>query len=259
MSKITRDDNHVPYQNNFFLELANGTFSDKSYIEKFGENGEITTATDPEDIWTQGGTYTFSSAADINTLSSSDNGDTEPITVIGLDSDWNEVEQTITLTGQTPVTLTTSLIRVFRMFNSGTSDLAGTVYCFKSGGTVTGGVPQTTADIRATITNGDNQTLMAIYSVPAGKTAYIFGYHATIARGVASAAFANIKLSIRPFGQVFQVKSTSSLISTGQSVITYDFTVPIIATEKSDIKMTVNEVSATLGISGAFSVILIDN
>ena len=44
----------------WFQRVAEGEFSDYSYMEKFGENNEITTSTDPEDVWDGGGIYTFS-------------------------------------------------------------------------------------------------------------------------------------------------------------------------------------------------------
>jgi hypothetical protein len=240
-----------------YQAIAEGSIQGYSLMEKFGENPVITTGTDPEDVWDGGGIYTFSTAADIDRLSSSDAADTMDITVYGLDENWEEVVQTITLTGQTPVALTTSLIRVYRMVNAGSVDIAGDVYCFKNGA-VTDGVPDVAADIRAIIRNGNNQTLMTVYTVPAGKTGYFWGGYVAISRGVTTA---NVDFTwrARPFGSVFAVKSRIACVSNGNSTWNYTYKSPVALPEKTDILIRAEEVSQTCGVSGGFTVILRDN
>lgn len=237
--------------------IGEGRYPGYSVVEKFGENSEITTATDPADIWDYGGIYTWSTTADIDRLSSSDNSDTQNILVFGLDSNWMAVSQVVTLTGQTPVALSTSLIRVYRMINIGTTDLAGNAYCFVNGST-TGGVPDTPADVRAMIRNGNNQTLMCIYTVPADKTGYLYNGYVTISRGVAAAAAGDFTARARPYGSVFQVKISASCISTGSSAWERNFPVPLELPPKTDILIRCEEVSATIGVSGGFTIVLRD-
>jgi len=50
-------------QNSFYLDIACGCIDGYSTMNKFGENPEIDTDSDPEDIWDYGGVYTFSSSA----------------------------------------------------------------------------------------------------------------------------------------------------------------------------------------------------
>ena len=174
------------FTSDFLLEVAKGNILGHTMINKFGENPDIDTATDPEDMWDAGGTYPFSTSADIDQLSSSDDGDTQEITIIGLDENWEEVTQTKTLTGQTPVTLDTPLIRVYRAWNNGTSDFAGDIYLTTNGAALTLGVPDVASAIRMQVRNGNNQSLMCVYTVPAGKTAFVLTAVAAFTKGARS-------------------------------------------------------------------------
>ena len=43
----------------FMLEVAKGNVVGHSQMNKYGHNPEVTTATDPEDVWSGGGLYEF--------------------------------------------------------------------------------------------------------------------------------------------------------------------------------------------------------
>ena len=68
---------------NFIMQASLGKIEGVSHINKFGMNPQITTASDPEDVWDFEGTYTFSSSANIDSLSSSDAGDSQDVEVTG--------------------------------------------------------------------------------------------------------------------------------------------------------------------------------
>ena len=94
------------------------------------------------------------------------------IQVQGLDANWDLVIQTADLDGTdttTEVELTTPLLRVFRMKVHAEVVLAADLWVGATG------VAAGTA--KAIIQAGNNQTLMAIYTVPAGKTAYMTQYY----------------------------------------------------------------------------------
>lgn len=240
----------------FPLMVAMGLCSDCTQMNKFGENPAVATGTVPEDIWDFGGIYIFSTGADIDSISSADNGDTQEITIIGLDANWDEVTQTIAMTGQTRKALTTALIRVYRAWNANAVDIAGAVFIYENTA-LTDGVPDDTTKIRAMIRDGNNQTLMCIYSVPRGKTAYfISGYVAVSEKTNASAAFS---WRARAFGGVFQVKSKIGLIATGSSTWAYRYGVPVAVPEKADIVIRCEDVSQTVAVSGGFDLILREN
>ncbi len=235
------------------IEIAKGNVDGYSQMNKFGENPAVSAA---EDLWDFGGTYTFSTTADIDKLSSSDDSDTQSITVIGLDANWDEVIQTKTLTGQAKVTLDTPLIRVYRMYNNGSTDIAGVVYCYVDGD-ITAGEPDTDADVRAIINGSSNQTLMCVFTVPRGKTAYFLqGYIGISRRATAATDFAWMA---RPFGGVFRQQSRMSLNSQGSGTWQFRYALPPSVPEKTDIKIRILDTSAVVGVGGGFDVLMVDN
>jgi len=230
---------NINRKKDFLLEVARGNIEGHSFIHKFGEGTDIDSGDGFVDIWDGAGNanadkvYTFSSTADIDTISSSSGSDTVDIEIQGLDTNFALVTQTITLTGQTKATLTTPLIRVFRMKNVGATNLVGQVYCYVDGA-ITAGVPDTSADIRAIIDDGKNQTLMSIYTIPAGKTGYLLKEFASMSKAVASAV-ADIHLAMREFGGVFQLKETLSINTAGNPSFQYEYPIPLVIPEKFDI------------------------
>lgn len=266
MKNLSVDENYKPIQASkepFEFLATSGQVSGVSTLDKFGLNPVIATDTDPEDVWEFGGVYQFSATANITQLSSSDNSDTQDIKIAGIDATGFEVEQTITLTGTTPVTIDTALWRIYRMENEGTTDLSGTIYLATSDATYVSvaGVPDDDADIRAIIDNGNNQTLMAIYTVPKGKVGFLWRgelgmlYTGTVGAGT---NFAKLSYRSRRQGKIFKVKKVVSLINNGDSNYFDDraFKDPIPA--YTDIILRTDEVSETMGIWGTFDILLVD-
>lgn len=218
----------------FNLQVARGQITGHKALFKFGSNPVVDAAL--ETVWSQGGIYAYPSAATVMKVSSSSNNDTalgtgaRTVTVAGLDANYNELSEVITLNGQTEVLTTNSFIRVFRAFvNTAGSGATAAGDIYVGVGVVTAGVPAT---VYAKIPLGANQTLMAVWTVPAGYTAYID-------QGTFSAAGANTNHSIkgqlcfRPFGGVMRVGAELA-ISNGFAL--FDFEFPIAFPEKTDIE-----------------------
>jgi hypothetical protein len=218
----------------FDLQVARGQITGHKTIFKFGNNSDINGSL--ETIWSRGGLYVYPTSAIQMKVSSSSADDTalgtgaRTVSVQGLDQNYNEVAETITLNGQTEVLTTNTFIRVFRAFvitagSGGTA--AGTIYV--GTGTVTAGVPAT---VYAEIALGDNQTTMATWTVPAGYTFFVY-------RGTFSASSNNVsqyilgRFMFRPFGGVFR-NAADVTVNTG--AIQYDFELPLALPEKSDIE-----------------------
>lgn len=247
------------FDRNFLLEVSKGNIPGHSFMHKFGRNPDLDIVDGMADIWDYAPTeptYNYSTIADIDSISSSDGGDLQTVEIQGLDTNWALVTQTATLNGQTRVALGTSLIRVFRMANTDTTDFAGQIYCYVNTA-ITAGVPNDTTKVRAYVDGGNNQTLMAIYTVPAGQTGYLLQGFSSIARKKAAMFLGEFLM--RPFGGVFQLKETFSLHSTGSGSMIYPFPVPLPIPAKTDVTTRADTDTNNVGISAAFDILLVDN
>lgn len=246
---------------NFPIAVSSGALS-PSYKEvyKFGNNPVVGNSL--ETIWSQGGLYSYPGSASTMTVSSSDTNDTSAgtgartVLISGLNGDYVETSETITLNGQTAVTTTNSYLRMNRAVvltaGSGAGN-AGIIYV--GTGTVTAGVP---ANIYTTIAVGVNQTLQAFWTVPANYTAYL--YQVNLSTGNSSNTPASLRVSLvaRPFGGVFNTKELISIID-GDHIQSYNF--PIKFTEKTDIEFRGISSSASVDfdVSASMDLLYIQN
>lgn len=259
VSSISRIGTSEPFE----LQVSRGQIAYHKHVFKFGNNPAVGNSL--ETIWTQGGLYSYPPTASVMTVSSSSTDDASAgtgartVTVYGLDADYNEISELVTLNGQTPVNTTKSYLRVNRMIvrsaGSGGGN-AGEIYT--GTGTVTSGVP---ANVYAIINGiaGSNQTLMALWTVPAGYTAYLLQYDVSNGTTSNTPAVCKLILAVRPFGEVFQSKDVKSL-TTGMHV-EETFSVPPRIEEKSDIEVRAisSSGSVSFDISAAFELIYIKN
>jgi hypothetical protein len=264
---VTNDGNLTVSDNSSGLSIAKGNVTGTSFIHKFGKASDFDAADGFVTVWDgaeDGEPYeamniTYSTTDDIDYLSAEDNGDTQEIEIQGLDVNYDLVVQTKNLTGQTPVALDTPLIRVFRMKNISSTNLASHVFCYVSAGTtVTLGVPQDGAKVRAIIHGEFNQTLMAAFTIPAGKTGYMRDWFAGIAGAKKTSAHV-IHIIARPFGQVFQLKHASAVIAVGTSHLQHNYVEPEIFTEKTDIEIQMSTDEDASAVSAGFDIVLVDN
>ena len=229
---------------NYGLGVAKGQFDDITHIHKFGAvpaMSQNTTGT----IWDiNDTTYPWSSFDTAGTLSipavnASDNG--KSIVLVGLDNDYLELTETVTVSSSGATTTTQSFKRIFRAYvTNGSITNVGDIVVQKGGTTV------------ATIKAGKAQTLMAVYTVPAGKTGYILKGVATCQAG----ADATGDMFVRYFGQdSFRVGHTFEVSGTGGEYL-YDFGVPVKIPAKSDIDVRCSVRSNNARVTAAFDIIL---
>lgn len=254
-SSISRTGKHEPFE----LQVARGQIAFHKTIFKFGFNSDIDDSL--ETVWAEGGLYSYLSSATILKVSSSstadDEGSTgaETVELFGLDADYNEINEIIILDGQTAVNTTKEYLRINRMIvrsagSGGTN--AGVIYA--GTGTVTAGVP---TNKYATVGVGDGQTLMALWTVPVGYTAYVYQTDITVAT-TQNNKYAEIHFVARPFEEVFQIKD-KFVKSEGGHTQLYAF--PLKFEEKTDLEFRAigDSAGADIAISAAMDIIYIKN
>jgi len=237
----------------YFFSVGQGDEINASSILKFGRNTTIPSGT-REDIWDGSSIYPWPATADITHIKSAASGDEGlNIEVQGLDINYALATQEKMLDGAdstTQVALDTALLRVFRMKVKDSTDAASNIECRNVGG----------GTLYAQITAPFNQTLMAIYTVPAGKTAYLTRYYAEINKKTNAAI--EIELYVRPFGEVFQLKHNGIIANGGDAHWDFCFSpnsAPLAISEKSDIKITGLASAAGVDSSAGFDLVMIDN
>jgi hypothetical protein len=253
-SSATRQGAYEPFE----LQVARGQVDGHNALFKFGINGDVGTSI--ETVWAQGGTYVYPAAATVMKISSSSANDASAgtgartIAIFGLDANYNKINETVALNGQTEVNTTNSFLRIFRMYvitaGSGAT-AAGTIYA--GTGTVTSGVP---ANIYGMITLTANQTQMAFWTVPAGYTLYLTGIYYSSANSTANAS-TNFQLIERPLDGVFRIQSSVRTAGNGDFVI--DFHTPIFFLEKTDIEIRAVASAGASNVSAEFEGIYIKN
>lgn len=252
-----RMDATVAIANTNPLLIAMGVIDGISQVNKFGENPTVTVNT-TADVWDGGGVYSWPSTADITHLRQATDqvamrGGT--VEVQGLDANYALTVQDVVLDAAdttTPVALTTPLIRAFRMKVQEPVVADQDIELRNVGGGTTYAV------IRA----GFNQTLMALYTVPAGKTAYMTQYYGdNVPTATRTPDNVDFDLWMRPFGKEFQIKHMRGIPQLGDGFL-HGFNPFLRIPEKTDIKISVS-VSGSVGEDAnphaGFDLILIDD
>lgn len=246
------------------FQASRDLLGDAKPVNMFGSNSAI--ALGNEDVWMQGGEYVYTDSAGADYyFSSSDNSDTQPIKIHILLTDdygnWYDGVITQQLAGQTKTKIVVpddlKPVRIFRAENDGNEDLAGTCYVYEDD-TVVSGVPQTANKIRLSF-NGDNQSLMAIYTVPTGFVGFLFRGEAGLlfSSGPSATDYAKVQYKSRNFGKAFKVKKQVSLVTTGESIFQDQRSFPDVIPAKTDVKIHVKEVSSAMGVWAAFDILLV--
>lgn len=179
------------------------TFQATAFIHKFGSNPNITNqvAIDKQEtIWDGGGSYVFpSNDGEVMEIVSSSGADAQDVVVQGLDENFLDKTWTGTLAGQIPVNIGT-WTRIFRAYNNGNTDFAGDITINEVGGLID----------YVKILDGNNQTLMCIYTIPADKIGYLTKYSLSAQKSSASSINFTTQIRTREFAKVFRVREIVS-------------------------------------------------
>ena len=229
----------------YYLQVSRGLIDGHKRVFKFGYNGEIQNV--EETIWDVGGLYAYPSSAVtmIATSSAGASDENVEVTIQGLDTNYAELSETVTLNASGTATTTGSFLRVYRAFVSGISASSGNITIANGGTTY------------AYLSIADQQTLMALWTVPAGYTAYLFQIDTT-AFTIQNNKVATIRMLTREVNGVFRTQNKFDLFAGSYH---QEITCPQPIPEKTDIEFRAiaDSSNADLRVSSAFDIIYIEN
>ena len=209
----------------FLVGVGTRQYTDITPLHKFGKNADV--GTGYETVWSVGGLYPYPAAASVMQIASASANDAaagtgaRTVTIYGLDANYAEISETVTLNGVTSVPTANEYLRINRM----------RVRSAGSGGANAGAITaKVGATTHAQIDVEENQSLMTLWTVPAGYSAYL----TKIVVSTSSLKVVTVDMDIRPFGEVFQVREPFVLY---QQVHQHTFQIPYLVEEKSDIEI----------------------
>lgn len=230
------------------IQAARGKLRNSYHVHKFGANNSPANGVE-ETVWDGSNLYPWAawSVGEDNVFLKSDDSDDAGITVFiqGLDENYDLQSEIVTLDPTDPTTTavasSNTYIRLFRMYNTSNQQEVGDITAHYGSAS---GTPV------AKITAGGGQTLMAVYTVPAGHIALLLKYDFS---GSANSAMQS-RLLFREDAGVFRTQHAGSTYG-GQ--YTYEFGVPLIIPAKADVDMRVTAGTGSGYISASFNLLVI--
>lgn len=242
------------------LQVARGNFLDTKGRTIFGRNPDVDAST-TETVWNTGGDYVFPAAAETLSIVSTDAADdgtpggtgARTISVTGLDVNFEEISEIVTLDGLTPVVTTAAFLRV----NLGVAITAG------SAGSNVGDIvatQSTSALTMFTMSATLGRTQLGVYTVPADHTLLVTRVFASISRTQAgtAAVLALIRFPSIP-DSAFQEFGGSGVHSSGTSWVSVTYPLPTNFPGPLDVILRAEAGSNNTDINAGFEGFLIDN
>jgi hypothetical protein len=237
---------------NLNWEVSKGNVSTHKAIFKFGENASVGAI--ESTLWDEGGIYNYIASPQQLKLSSTDPDDTisgtgaQKIVIFGNDTNYNLQSEEIELNGLTPVLTEKIYLRIWRMIvTQAGASLGAEGIVYAGTGIVDGaGVP---ANIHAQIDNGNNQTLMCLFTIPKGYSGLLINTDFSVGEGKT----ANIRFVKRELGKLFTIQTTFRAIA---NVVFHNFDPPLLINEFSDIEFRATSAAPGTEVSGDFSLVI---
>lgn len=227
----------------FELQVARGQIPGHRFVHRMARvpqmsNNQTGTLWDVNDTVYPWSAWDTAGTVSITRASASDAD--KNVIVTGLDSDYNEFTETITLTAASGNTSVNSFKRIESVRMNGTSSNVGVITVLKGATTV------------ASMVAGVGQSLMGIYTVPAGYTAFLHQGVMTIQNGADATGTFYYRLPGDRFfiGHTFEVAS---------SEYHYAFTCPFALPEKSDLDVRATVRTNNALATAAYDLTLIKN
>ena len=208
------------------FDIAQSKMYDNEAVNIFGFNRVVGTSF--ETLWNDGGDYVFPTSAVTMDLVSTSTSDTMSVLVQGLDANYNEISETVTLTGTVAVTTSASFLRINSAIILSGSNVGGIT--ISNGGTTYGFIE---AEL--------GTTQSCIYTVPADRSLYLFRIDFNSAT-VNPNKYLTVRNKLRSdTGRILHVAEAT--FATSQ--VSYDRQVPFKITEKTDFQFQAKSSSGT--------------
>ena len=224
----------------FFAPKRHGT---TLHVNKFGYNTSVGTSFENLTDLSTNNLPTTAAAVSVVSASANDSSagtGARTVEIQGLDADYNLQTSTVTMSGTTAVTTgSDTYLRVFRMrvLTAGTGETnAGNITASIGGSNV------------AQIGAGNGQTLMGVYTVPAGYHCSLLKFQASISKNQE----ATVQLRAKSESGAWQLKGQ---FGTFAAAVEYDYDIPLTFDEKTDIEFRA-KAGATSEMGVVFDMIL---
>lgn len=222
------------------ISIARDLMTGVGWLHRHGRNPSI--GVSAESIWAGGGLYPWSSwdtAGTLTVVSSNAADTTMTLLIVGLNNDFDEISETVTLNGTTSVPTTLSYRRINRATITSSTEPAGNITIAKSAVTV------------AYIATGNNQTLLSQFTIPRGKRGYLIRAAFSSGKNVAM----TISMFSRDFGKVFRIRDAADLYNSNTDSTLY---IPTTFAAKSDIDFRASVDSGNGAASVQYDILIID-
>jgi hypothetical protein len=207
---------------------------------KFGKSGNLSTTAGLQTVWSVDGNETYISDNLIDSVVSSSASDTQEVTIeghtiegSGVDAKFTFVVQTATLSGQTPVALTTPLARASRVNNNGSTEIVGVVAVYEDSA-VTGGVPNDVTKVHIDIPLGFQQSFKAATTFSNTDYFFLTGCYGAVSQKQTAAA--DFYIELREVGKSFRQIACLTASSSGGS-FNIEFDPAIIIPRNADVRI----------------------
>ena len=237
--------------NNFYHTVASGESSSHTVWTKYGRIPDLDSGI-VSDITTFGDMTFPTTASTLSVVSDSVNDTSagtgaKVIMVHGLDSNWDYIEEHLTMNGTTSVSSTQSFLRINRMHvmacGSSESNI-GKITLSLSGNTCAQILPK----------KGSSE--QCIFSVPANTVGYLMNFRASASNSTGSGQKqAFIEFWIKTYGTGWIQSSSEGVDSSGGSV-SYMPIIPLKIPAKTDIKLTASAAQNNTQITAIFQITL---
>lgn len=248
----------------YYLAIQMGRVKGARCGTKWGADHAVTTSL--SDIWTIGGTYPWPTSANTLELISSSANDTaagsgaQTVTIYGLDNNFVEIEETVTMNGTSASTATSqSFRRVYRVnvatvgTYGGTN--AGTITCRVSGAGATLGTIPLAGSALVPVSSSQ----MSMFTVPANHTMYIIDFNVAVFATKQCSIDCWVRSNADDVTTPFSPKVGVMHLEGVSGVSHLEFRSPYKILEKSDIWVSGFTDTGTAEVAVQYNYILVEN